>query len=648
MKNKKIKIIFGIVLILLFLLIEYKYKVETTKFELKENTKEYLICYDYSDKAENSDIKEEQTFTAKYDGLNYIYINFYRGQKKCDLSQTVNIKIEEADTGNIICEKNVGIKNLEYSLSYKVDFDVQKHSKDKLYKITVSYNTSTPYLPYFKNISDSTKVTMDGEQINEEIYLKIGYYNKEEHLLIITLVIILEIIVFLIASYILDKTDLKEEKAFLLIVPMFCIIMSLVIPLGRGHDEPVQFYREYGIINGEILAGNKTLIPTVFRNTFEKIYSDNRLVNKPYLGILECDENIDYNATEYKWIATTSIYNPIQYIGTLPGLLLAKLITKAPIIFMYLGRLSNIIISMILLYNAIKMMPFGKKILLLASIIPIAIEGFSTLSSDGFTIAICYFFIAYILNLAFNKEIKILSKKHKIFIGVVSCIVACCKIVYFPLVLLILVIPKEKYGGLKEKVKEDILVIFLTLLINITWLTFGFSILNSRSGESGMQMVIEALKNPIKFGQMILYTINNNMDKYLLSAFGNQLEWGEEIFGVPFVIGFIALTMFITLTDESIKNKLSNKQKIVLGIVIIMIIGLIFCSLYVQWTQTESPEIQGIQGRYLIPIMPILLLLLGDIRVKSEYSSNKLIKVICLYSLIFLTFIMFSIIISHL
>ena len=232
MKNKKIKIIFGIVLILLFLLIEYKYKVETTEFELIKNVKEYLICYDYGDKAENSDIKEEQTFTAKYDGLNYIYINFYRGQKKCDLSQTVNIKIEEANTGSIICEKNVGIKNLEYSLSYKVDFDVQKHSKDKLYKITVSYNTSTPYLPYFKNISDSTKVTMDGEQINEEIYLKIGYYNKEEHLLIITLVIILEIIVFLIASYILDKTDLKEETAFLVFVRLFGIIMSFVIPLG--------------------------------------------------------------------------------------------------------------------------------------------------------------------------------------------------------------------------------------------------------------------------------------------------------------------------------------------------------------------------------------------------------------------------------
>ena len=371
--------------------------METTKYELSGNEKYYLICYDYSGKAEKSDIKEEQTFTAKYDGLNYIYINFYRGQKKCDLSQTVNIKIEEVDTGNVICEKNVGIKNLEYSLSYKVDFDVQKHSKDKLYKITVSYNTSTPYLPYFKNISDSTKVTMDGEQINEEIYLKIGYYNKEEHLLIITLVIILEIIVFLIASYILDKTDLKEETDYLLIVPMFCIIMSLVIPLGRGHDETVQFYREYGIVNGEILAGNQIMVPVALRNTFETIYSDSRLTNKSYLEILECNEQIDTNSKEYVWITTTSIYNPVQYTGTLVGLFLAKLITKTPIIFMYLGRLSNIIISMILLYNAIKMMPFGKKIFLLASMIPIAIEGFSTLSSDGFTIAICYFFIACLL-----------------------------------------------------------------------------------------------------------------------------------------------------------------------------------------------------------------------------------------------------------
>lgn len=648
MKNKKIKIIFGIVLIFLFLLIEYKYRVETTKYELSGNEKYYLICYDYSGKAEKSDIKEEQTFTAKYDGLNYIYINFYRGQKKCDLSQTVNIKIEEVDTGNVICEKNVGIKNLEYSLSYKVDFDVQKHSKDKLYKITVSYNTSTPYLPYFKNISDSTKVTMDGEQINEEIYLKIGYYNKEEHLLIITLVIILEIIVFLIASYILDKTDLKEETAFLLIVPMFCIIMSLVIPLGRGHDETVQFYREYGIVNGEILAGNQIMVPVALRNTFETIYSDSRLTNKSYLEILECNEQIDTNSKEYVWITTTSIYNPVQYTGTLVGLFLAKLITKTPIIFMYLGRLSNIVISVILLYKAIKMMPFGKKILLLASIIPIAIEGFSTLSSDGFTIAICYFFIAYILNLAFNKEIKILSKKHKIFIGVLSCIIACCKIVYFPLVLLILIIPKEKYGGLNEKVKEDVLVIFLTILINITWLIFGFSILISRGGESGSQTILEAIKNPIKFGQMVLYTINNNSNKYLLSAFGNQLEWGEQVDGTTFVIAFIALTTFITLTDESIKKKFSNKQKIVLGIVVIMIIGLIFCSLYVQWTQIESPEIQGVQGRYFIPIMPILLLLLGDIKVKSEYSSNKLTKMICLYSLIFLIYTMFILIISHL
>ena len=192
MRNKKIKIIFGIVLIFLFLLIEYKYRVETTKYELSENEKYYLIRYDYSGKSENSDIKEEQTFTSKHDGLNYVYINFYRKLKMYyDLSQIINIKIEEVDTGNVICEKSIGVENLQYSLSYKVDFDVQKHSKDKLYKIIVSYNTNAPYLPYFKNIGSSTKVTMDGEQIDKEICVRLGYYSNEVHLLIIKLVIIL-------------------------------------------------------------------------------------------------------------------------------------------------------------------------------------------------------------------------------------------------------------------------------------------------------------------------------------------------------------------------------------------------------------------------------------------------------------------------
>ena len=647
MKNKKIKIIFAILLILLFLLIEYKYRVETTKYELDEGLKKYLVCYDYSDKEENSEIKEEQSFTAKYDGLSYIYINFYREQKNMDISQIVNIKIEEVDTGNIISEANVGVNNLDYSKSYKIKFNVQKHSKDKLYKMIVTYNTSSPYMPYFKNINNS-KSLINGKQIDAEIYLKYGYYNKKEHLLIITLVLTLEIIAFFIASYILDKPELKEEKAFLLIVPLFCIIMSLVIPLGRGNDEPAHFYREYGIASGEILAKNQILAPVAFKNTFKKIHSDSRMYNKPYLSVFECNEEIDYNDENYVWIATTAIYHPIQYIGTTVGIFLAKLITRNPVIFIYLGRLSNIIISMVLLYNAIKMMPFGKKILLTISMIPITMEGFSTLSSDGFTIAICFFFIAYVLNLAFNKNVKILSKKQKIFIGILSCIVSCCKIVYFPLILLVLMIPKEKYGGLSEKIKNNILVIFLAVLINITWLIFGFSILVSRGGESGSQMILEAIKNPIKFGQMVLYTISNNSNKYLLGAFGNQLEWGEHVYGTSFVIVFIALTIFVTITDESIKNKFLNKQKILLGIIVVIIIGLIFCSLYVQWTQKESPEIQGIQGRYFIPIMPIILLLLGKIKVKSEYNQDKLTKLVCLYSLIFLVFVTFSIIISHL
>ena len=103
MKNKKIKIIFGIVLTFLFLLIEYKYRVETTKYELSENEKYYLIRYDYSGKSENSDIKEEQTFTSQHDGLNYVYINFYRKTKMYyDLSQIISNLSEVAFTPNTI------------------------------------------------------------------------------------------------------------------------------------------------------------------------------------------------------------------------------------------------------------------------------------------------------------------------------------------------------------------------------------------------------------------------------------------------------------------------------------------------------------------------------------------------------------------
>ena len=106
------------------------------------------------------------------------------------------------------------------------------------------------------------------------------------------------------------------------------------------------------------------------------------------------------------------------------------------------GRIVNMIFALFVLYFAIKLMPFGKKLLLIPAMIPIAIEGFTSLSPDAMTISVAFFYIAYILHLAFGTKEQ-LGIKEKVILLISSIVIALCKIVYIPLVGLILIIPKR-------------------------------------------------------------------------------------------------------------------------------------------------------------------------------------------------------------
>ena len=64
-----------------------------------------------------------------------------------------------------------------------------------------------------------------------------------------------------------------------------------------------------------------------------------------------------------------------------------------------------------------------------------------------------------------------------------------------------------------------------------------------------------------------------------------------------------------------------------IALTILAVGGLIFTSLFVQWTTCGSDSIAGIQGRYFIPILPLLMLLVGSqIKLKTEYDNKNIQK----------------------
>lgn len=478
-------------------------------------------------------------------------------------------------------------------------------------------------------------------------------------LIIILGIFVLFTIVFIISmTKIYIKEYIKPEKVLLIIMPIFCILLSIAIPVGRGHDEFMHWYKAFEISQGQIVTPidkENRVSRSKFPDGVQKIIVErNKGIFKYVDNIPLLQEKINHDRKILVGNQNSTAYCFVQYIPEVIGILIGKSITQIPILIAYCSRLVNMICCIVIMYFAVKKIPFGKNILLLLSVIPITIEGFTTISPDGLTIAVSALFISYTFYVAFDKN-KVCGTKETIILTIIGTIVSLCKIVYMPLIFLVLIIPKEKFNSKKNKIVSMTIILSVGIILNFLWLVYGcIALLNTNTNtyvgtdQNGTLIKLTTLlSNPMLYIQKMFYTFGLNFNKYFLSLFGGQLEWNEtiKIDIIPYMIFIIA--MIATFSDEKLKIKFNKFQKIVMMLVIIIITILIFTSLYIQWSDNELTYIDGVQGRYFIPLLPLMLFLIAGLKIKTSYKNQDVTKLICISSFIIQLYTIASVVAEH-
>ena len=481
----------------------------------------------------------------------------------------------------------------------------------------------------------------------------------ENKLIIIQIVFtIFTILSIIIMAKIYNVECIKPEKALLIIMPIFCILLSIAIPFGRGHDEAMYWYKAFEISEGQLMTPidkeNRVSIARL-PGGVEKIIVERSKGEFKYIdNIALLNEKMNYDKNVIAGNQNSTAYCFVQYIPEVIGILIGKLITQTPILIAYFSRITNMIFCILIMYFAIKKIPFGKNILLLLSIIPIAIEGFTTSSPDGLTIAISALFVAYTFYVAFDKN-KMCGTKETVILAIIGAIVSLCKIVYMPLIFLVLIIPKEKFNSKKERIISMIIILSVGVILNLVWLLFGSIALfntntNTYAGtdQNGTLIKITTLlSNPLIYLQKMMYTLGLKFNQYFLSLFGGQLEWAEviKIEIIPYIIFVIAIIS--AFSDEKLKTTFKKYQKIIMFLIVLIITALIFTSLYIQWSDNELPYIDGVQGRYFLPILPLILFLVAGLKIKTDYKNQDITKLICISSFIIQLYTIANVMAEH-
>lgn len=441
--------------------------------------------------------------------------------------------------------------------------------------------------------------------------------NQKKDLIIITITVsIITIAIFLIINYINNTKNISVSKMYLIFSSYFILLM-FIFPPYQVPDEVAHFNRAYNYsepeTTGGINFGKEDII--VPKNIKCIDYANIHKSNKVY-QISEI-QNCLKNTKNKKVKNIERIGNQILgYITQTIGIKIADIFTNSPLIIFFSGRFLTLIVSLIITYFALKITPKYKSIFLTVATMMMLLQQMISYSYDSILNSVCILFIAYFLKFIY-KDDKI-TLKNLIVPMILLTIIANVKIVYLPLALLLLMIPKEKFKNNK------ILSIFIILIIAVIlskFIDYIFAV-KSSSSTGALKQLKYLLNNPFDIIKIAINTVFEKGMFYVESTVG-YFGWFTIKISPLYIYVYLFLYIYLINGEES---KLQKKYLIIISI-ILMIIA-IFGAMYIVWSDYKLPYVEGVQGRYLFPlIIPTCLLFIPK---KKKYKIEKKI----IYSII--------------
>lgn len=412
-----------------------------------------------------------------------------------------------------------------------------------------------------------------------------------------------------------EKIKLNIVNFFTISGLIMGILMSIIVPTAQVPDEPAHFeqivsewglseyysgYLEYinNIQAGEMMGHSDVKMDV---SKFKKNLNNRFDVN----GMLKIHFHFNVSIIKHFPMA----------IGLIIGILL-----KLPVYFsVQLAELGAIIFFVVMGRISLKIMPIKRELLCAIMLLPMSLQQCSSINYDAVLLPLCYFLIAFILNLRY-REAKV---KWKDILGV--CVVMFCimviKLPYVMLGLLIFTIRKEKYdlkiGSRYELVSLIFKYKFVPVILSIFMIFFGLYIMRN---NYYIKVIIASVKNLKQYLKIFHNTLNTYGDEYKKSFIG-KFGWMDcEVSDTFMNFIFLSLLIFAQKKNENIKENSSYLRIRILSAMSFISIFILVVTVMITWSftmkginVTENVNsiskglnhlnvIEGVQGRYFLPV----------------------------------------------
>lgn len=403
---------------------------------------------------------------------------------------------------------------------------------------------------------------------------------------------------------------LRPEITFFLLALTFGSCFLAVTPPFQVPDEGFHLFRAWRISEGkfgeeiqneQVRMEVPTSLVHFLQSFIPIIFHPNKKITTAQILQFR-NIPLDPQITEPFLFASTSPHPPFPYLPQVLAVLFGKAFQLSPFSLFYLGRCFNFLTWVFLVFFAIRIIPIYPWLLTLLALSPMSLHQAASLSPDAVINGLAFLVIAQFLSWLLREEKAV--KGGKLYITVLESLwLALSKLVYLGHSLFFILLPSRIFRSRSRR------LLTLLLIVGVNGLAFYLLFLNTGFTARAMTKIQSEWlwQHPFTYIEILAKTLGKlgfRLAAQFVGSFGHldtplpnllaALYWGS-------LIG-------VALWERGPGRKLRIFEKgFFLLVALLEILGVV-TAIFLTYSHPGYWIIDGIQGRYFIPVAPLLFL----------------------------------------
>jgi len=449
-------------------------------------------------------------------------------------------------------------------------------------------------------------------------------------------------ILFIFIYIILSRLEMPIEKVFIVFSIIIGLYFFALFPSGNTNDVTYHIAAVYHQTN--IFFGQNTLDTDNTTAMFESdkfiyeniIYDSEQLFYAPNTkAYSEQIKYLNYHADSELllnswWHIDINLTNFVEYLPYVIGYILGRLVNMSFLQTLIFSRILGFAFFLMMYYKAIKIIPYGKEALIALGLNPIVIQTATSITYDNMTVAASVLSFSFIFFLREEIGKRDLNKRDFMISFILIILLGSCKsgiylLSVYGCAFLFLFIEKNFIRNRKYLLSASL----LSLMVLAVLFMFNMYIYKKKlSGDvltSTNYSALNIFTHPIDSLLLYFRTLFNYLDNFFIGINGGLLGWSEFMIPTWLVTLNMLFFVYATLRQKEEQFNLSNRDIIML-ILSLLVAALFVFTTFLSATGIEEKYIYGIQGRYFIPFIPIIIPIIKKLPIyRRKIKSNHMI-----------------------